>query len=399
MSEYDIAIVGGGVVGTTFACALKDSGFRVALIEAELKSQAVSRAQAYSISLLSSRIFEGMEIWQQIRPQVETYKKVRLSDADSPAAVQFAPQDIGTETLGYVAEHRVLITALQGLLQTCSNVDLFCPAKVVKTEYRSDDAVLDVMLDGEVKQIRSRLVVAADGSRSPLRQQAGIKTFGWQYWQACVVATLKLDAPHNNTAYEWFWHTGPSGILPLPDNRCRIVWTASRSDAEKLLAMDDRTFIETFKSRYGNHFGTPEIEGDRYLFPIQLMHSREYVRSQLALIGDAAHSCHPLGGQGINMGIRDAAALAQVLKTARERGENIASLRVLKRYERWRQWENLIILSITDLLNRTFSNQIFPIVQLRRFSLWFLRNIQPVRSLVFRIMSGLTGRTPQLAQR
>ncbi|BAU14211.1 ubiquinone biosynthesis hydroxylase [Leptolyngbya sp. NIES-3755] len=399
ISEYDIAIVGGGVVGTTFACALKDSGFRVALIEAELKSQAVSRAQAYSISLLSSHIFEGMDIWQQIRPQVETYRKVRLSDANSPAAVQFAPQDIGTETLGYVAEHRVLITALQELLQTCPNVDLLCPAKVVKTEYRSDDAVLDVMLDGEVKQIRSRLVVAADGSRSPLRQQAGIKTFGWQYWQACVVTTMKLDAPHNNTAYEWFWHTGPSGILPLPDNRCRIVWTASRSEAEKLLAMDDRAFIETFKSRYGNHFGTPEMEGDRYLFPIQLMHSREYVRSQLALIGDAAHSCHPLGGQGINMGIRDAAALAQVLKTAHDRGEDIASLKVLKRYERWRQWENLIILSITDLLNRTFSNQIFPIVQLRRFSLWFLRNIPPIRSLVFRIMSGLTGRTPHLAQR
>lgn len=399
ISEYDIAIVGGGVVGTTFACALKDSGFRVALIEAELKSQAVSRAQAYSISLLSSRIFDGMDVWQQIRSQVETYRRVRLSDADCSTAVQFAPNDIGTETLGYVAEHRVLISALQEQLQTCSNVDLLCPAKVVKTEYHTNDVLLDVMLDGAVKQIRSRLVVAADGSRSPLRQQAGIQTFGWQYWQACVVATMKLEVPHNNTAYEWFWHTGPSGILPLPGNRCRIVWTASHSEAKELLAMNDREFIAAFKQRYGAHFGTPEIEGDRYLFPIQLMHSREYVRSQLALIGDAAHSCHPLGGQGINMGIRDAAALAQVLQTAKERGENIASLRVLKRYERWRQWENLMILSITDLLNRTFSNQIFPIVQLRRFSLWFLQNIPPIRSIAFRIMSGLTGRAPQLAQR
>ncbi|MER3433182.1 MAG: 2-octaprenyl-6-methoxyphenyl hydroxylase [Leptolyngbya sp. ERB_1_1] len=399
LSEYDIAIVGGGVVGTTFACALKDSGFRIALIEAELKSQAVSRAQAYSISLLSSRIFKGMGVWQQIRPEVETYKKVRLSDSDFPTSVQFAPCDIGTETLGYVAEHRVLITALQDLLHICSNVEVFCPAKVVKTEYRSDSVVLDVMLNGKVQQIRSRLVVAADGSRSPLRQQAGIKTFGWQYWQACVVATLKLDAPHNNTAYEWFWKTGPSGILPLPDNRCRIVWTASRPEAEALLALDDRSFISAFQERYGSKFGTPEIEGDRYLFPIQLMHSRKYVLPQLALIGDAAHSCHPLGGQGINMGIRDAAALAQVLQTAQERGENIASLRVLKRYERWRQWENLVILSITDLLNRTFSNQIFPIVLLRRFSLWFLRNLPPIRAIVFRLMSGLTGRAPQLAQR
>ncbi|MBD1846449.1 FAD-dependent hydroxylase [Cyanobacteria bacterium FACHB-63] len=397
--DYDIAIVGGGVVGTTFACALKDSGFRVALIEAEMTSLAVSRAQAYSISLLSSRIFEGLNIWQQISPQVETYKNVRLSDADYPTAVQFAPCDIGTETLGYVAEHRVLITALQDLLQTCSNVDRFCPAKVVKTEHQSNAVVLDVMLNGEVQQIRSRLVVAADGSRSPLRQQAGIKTLGWQYWQACVVATLKLDAPHNNTAYEWFWKTGPSGILPLPGNRCRIVWTAPRAEAEELLALDDRAFIEAFQARYGSKFGTPEIEGQRYLFPIQLMHSRKYVLPQFALIGDAAHSCHPLGGQGINMGIRDAAALAQVLQTAQKRGEDIASLRVLKRYERWRQWENLMILSITDLLNRTFSNQIVPIVQIRRLSLWILRTLQPLRTIVFRIMSGLTGRTPQLAQR
>ncbi|MBN8559182.1 MAG: FAD-dependent hydroxylase [Leptolyngbya sp. UWPOB_LEPTO1] len=399
LPEFDIAIVGGGVVGTTFACALKDSGFRIALIEAELTSQAVSRAQAYSISLLSSRIFEGMGIWQEIRSQVETYKRVQLTDANSPNAVKFAPNDIGTETLGYVAEHRVLISALHQLLKSCSNVELLCPAKVVKTEFQANGATLDVMLNGEIQQIRSHLVIAADGSRSPLRQQAGIKTFGWQYGQACVVATLKLESPHDNTAYEWFWSTGPSGILPLTDDRYRIVWTTNRAEAEKLVALDDRQFIETFQQRYGSKFGTPQIEGNRYLFPIQLMHSRRYVLPQLALIGDAAHSCHPLGGQGINMGIRDAAALAQVLQTAQKRGEDIASLKVLRRYERWRQWENLIILSITDILNRTFSNQIFPIVQLRRFSLWFLQNIPPIRSLVFRIMSGLTGRAPQLAQR
>lgn len=399
LPEFDIAIVGGGVVGTTFACALKDSGFRVALIEAELTSQAVSRAQAYSISLLSSRIFEGMGIWQEIRTHVETYKRVQLTDANYPNAVKFAPNDIGTETLGYVAEHRVLISALHQLLKSCSNVELLCPAKVVKTEFQAGGVTLDVMLNGEIHQIRSHLVIAADGSRSPLRQQAGIKTFGWQYGQACVVATLKLESPHDNTAYEWFWSTGPSGILPLTDDRYRIVWTTNRAEAEKLVALDDRQFIETFQQRYGSKFGTPQVEGNRYLFPIQLMHSRRYVLPQLALIGDAAHSCHPLGGQGINMGIRDAAALAQVLQTAQKRGEDIASLKVLRRYERWRQWENLIILGITDILNRTFSNQIFPIVQLRRFSLWFLQNIQPIRSVVFRIMSGLTGRAPQLAQR
>lgn len=397
--DYDIAIVGGGIVGLTFACALKDSGLKIALIEAETQSQAVARSQAYSITLLSSQIFAGLGIWKQVRSQIETYRNVKLLEATRPGGVHFVPEDIGTQTLGYVAEHRVLLTALQEAVQQCSNVTHLCPAKVLKTEFKPDGARLEVAISDQIQRLRTRLVVAADGARSPLRQQAGIKTYGWQYWQACVVATFKLEKPHNHTAYEWFWESGPSGILPLPDNRCRIVWTASRDEADAILALSDEEFIQRFCDRYGSQLGKPELEGKRYVFPVQLMHSSRYVQSGFALIGDAAHSCHPLGGQGINMGIRDAAALAQTIQTAIERGEDFTSLTVLKRYERWRKWENLLILSLTDVLNRAFSNQILPIVLLRRLSLWVLRNIQPIKSLIFRIMTGLTGRTPNLAQR
>jgi 2-octaprenyl-6-methoxyphenol hydroxylase len=397
--DYDIAIVGGGIVGTTFACALKQSGLRVALIEAETQSQAVARSQAYSISLLSSQIFSGLGIWEQVRSQIETYKSVQLLEATRPGGVQFVPADIGTHTLGYVAEHRVLLQALQDDLFQCGNVTHLCPAKVLKTDFLAEGAVLDVAISDQIQSIHTRLVVAADGARSPLRQQSGIKTYGWQYWQACVVATLKLEKPHNHTAYEWFWEGGPSGILPLPDNRCRIVWTASRSEADAILQLSDADFIQRFRDRYGSQLGTPELEGKRYVFPVQLMHSSRYVLPGLALIGDAAHCCHPLGGQGINLGIRDAAALAQVIQTACDRQEDFRQLAVLKRYERWRKWENLLILSLTDLLNRTFSNQIWPIVRLRRCSLWILNHVQPIKSLTFRIMSGLTGRTPNLAQR
>jgi 2-octaprenyl-6-methoxyphenol hydroxylase len=395
--DYDITIVGGGVVGNTFACALKNSGLRVALIESETQSQAVARSQAYSISLLSSQIFAGIRIWDQIRPHIETYKNVQLLESTCPNGVHFVPEDINQPTLGYVAEHRVLLEALQNCLHD-SSIDHLCPAKVLRTEFQKDGAILEVAIADQIRHFRTRLVVAADGSRSPLRQQAGIKTYGWQYWQACVVATFKLQQSHNNTAYEWFWESGPSGILPLPNDRCRIVWTASKEEAQAILALTDEEFIERFTERYGSHLGKPELEGSRYLFPIQLMHSSRYVQPNLALIGDAAHCCHPLGGQGINMGIRDAAALAQVIQTACDRKEDFTTLKVLSRYERWRKWENLLILSMTDLLNRTFSNQILPIIVLRRFSLWILRHVQPIKSLVFRIMSGLTGRVPKLAQ-
>lgn len=397
--DYDLAIVGGGVVGATLACALKDSGLTVVLIEAEAQSIATTRGQAYNISPLSSRIFNGIGIWNQIRPQLETYTKIRLSDADCPNVVQFVPQDLGAQTLGYVAEHQVLIAALQESLRQSSHVTWLCPATVVKTDIQPDGATLEIVADGEAKQIWTRLVVAADGARSPLRQKAGIRTHGWQYWQSCIVATIKPEKSHNHTAYERFWSSGPFAILPLTGDRCRIVWTAPRAEAEAIVALDDDQFLKELTQRYGDHMGKLALEGDRYVFPVRLMHSTRYVLPRLALIGDAAHCCHPVGGQGINMGIRDAAALAQVLQTAHQQGEDIATLKVLKRYERWRKWENLIILGFTDILDRTFSNNVFPIVLVRRLGLWVLQTVLPAKSFALRLMTGLTGRVPKLAQK
>jgi 2-octaprenyl-6-methoxyphenol hydroxylase len=397
--DYDLAIVGGGVVGATLACALKDSGLTVVLIEAEAQSIATTRGQAYNISPLSSRIFNGIGIWNQIRPQLETYTKIRLSDADCPNVVQFVPQDLGAQTLGYVAEHQVLIAALQESLRQSSHVTWLCPATVVKTDIQPDGATLEIVADGEAKQIWTRLVVAADGARSPLRQQAKIRTHGWQYWQSCVVATIKPEKSHNHTAYERFWSSGPFAILPLTGDRCRIVWTAPRAEADAIVALDDDQFLKELTQRYGDHMGKLALEGDRYVFPVRLMHSTRYVLPRLALIGDAAHCCHPVGGQGINMGIRDAAALAQVLQTAHQQGEDIATLKVLKRYERWRKWENLIILGFTDILDRTFSNNVFPIVLVRRLGLWVLQTVLPAKSFALRLMTGLTGRVPKLAQK
>jgi 2-octaprenyl-6-methoxyphenol hydroxylase len=401
--DYDLAIVGGGVVGATLACALQGSGLKVVLVEAEARSQATARGQAYNISPLSSRILDGIGVWNEIRPQLETYTKIRLSDADSPNIVQFLPEDLGAEpltngTLGYVAEHRVLLTALQRSLQQ-SSVTWLCPAKVLKTDFQAQGVCLDVLADGAVQEIRVRLVVGADGARSPLRQQAGIRTHGWQYWQACVVATIKPEKPHHNIAYERFWSSGPFAILPLPNNLCRIVWTAPRAEAEAIAQLDDHAFLQQLSQRFGDQMGKLAVEGERYVFPVQLMHSTRYVLPRLALIGDAAHCCHPVGGQGINMGIRDAAALAQVLQTAHQQGEDLSSLRVLRRYERWRKWENLVILGFTDILDRTFSNHILPIVLVRRFGLLVLQSVWPVKVIALRLMTGLTGKTPELAQK
>ena len=397
--DYDLAIVGGGIVGLTLACALKDSGLSVALIEAKPHSVAAAKGQAYAVHMLSRRIFEGIGVWDKILPQIATYRQVRLSDADHPGVVEFQPTDLGTEALGYVAEHQALLTPLQEFLQECPLVSYLCPVEVVKTQYEPGGVEIDLRVDGESRKIRTRLLVAADGARSRIRTAAGINTRGWQYWQSCIVAFVKPEKPHNDTAYERFWPSGPFAILPLPGNRCRIVWTAPHEEAKALVALDDEQFLAELSLRYGDQMGRLELEGSRFVFSVQLMQSDRYVLSRLALIGDAAHCCHPVGGQGLNMGIRDAAALAQVLQLAHNQGEDIGYLPVLKRYERWRKQENLTILGFTDLLDRMFSNNWLPVVVVRRLALWMLQRVRPLKKFALQLMTGLRGRAPELAQR
>ena len=397
--DYDLAIVGGGIVGATLACALKDSGLRVVLIERSRQSAAVAIGRAYVISLMSGRIFQGIGIWDKILPQITEFGQISLSDAEYPGVVQFYPPDLGTERLGYAAEHRVLLTALQERLENSLNVSWLCPAEVVNAEYKAEAVEIELSADGDRKVIRTRLLVAADGARSRIRETAGIRTQGWHYWQSCVVATIKTERPHNNIAYERFWPSGPMGVLPLPGNRCQVVWTAPHAEAKALKELDEKEFLAELEHRTGGELGHLELDGDRYLFPVQLMHSDRYTLPRLALIGDAAHCCHPVAGQGMNLGIRDAAAIAQILQTAHNSGEDIGDIRVLKRYERWRKTENLTILGFTDFLDRMFSNNFLPVVAIRRLGLWMLRRIHPVKKYALQLMTGLRGRHPELASR
>lgn len=437
--DYDLAIVGGGIIGLTLAAALRNSGLSVVLIEAQAESVAVAKGRAYAISLMSGRIFQGIGILDKILPQITSFGQICLSDADYAGVVQFHPQDLGTDGLGYAAEHRVLLTALQECLQDCSNVSWLCPAEVVGVEYQADAVELEVMVRGEIAQskiqppqppcppiprggpetpppaappltkggkgeevkskIRTRLLVAADGARSRIRSAAGIRTKGWRYWQSCVVATIKPEKPHNNIAYERFWPSGPMGVLPLPGNRFQVVWTSPHEEAKALSELDEKLFLQELERRTAGILGRLQLEGSRYVFPVQLMQSDRYTQPRLALIGDAAHCCHPVAGQGMNLGIRDAAALAQVLQSAHQQGEDIGDIRVLRRYERWRKNENLVILGFTDFLDRMFSNNLLPLVAVRRLGLWMLQRVRPFKSYALQLMTGLRGRHPELASR
>lgn len=396
--ECDVAIVGGGIVGATLASALKDSGIRVVIIEAKPLEVAAAKRQAYAISLLSGLIFQGIGIWDQIFPHIAKFRQIRLSDADYRGIVQFQTQDIGTEFLGYVAEHQIVLTALQEFIAQCPKISWLCPAEVMGVQYEKNGAEIVVKAEGKKYRLRAHLVVGADGARSPIRTWAGIRTRGWRYWQSCVATTIKHQASQNDTAFERFWPTGPMGVLPLPGNRCQVVWTNPHAGAQALKALPEKEFLAQLEIYTGGLLGRLEMAGDRFVFPVQLLQCDRYIKNRLALVGDAAHCCHPVGGQGLNLGIRDAAILAQVLKKAHHGGKDIGDIRVLKPYERWRRQENLAILGFTDFLDRMFSNRWLPLVASRRLGLRTMQAVPPLKVYALQLMTGLRGRAPDLAQ-
>ena len=396
--DCDLVIVGGGIVGATFAAALGGSGLKITIVEAKPLEVAAARTQAYAFSILSSRIYQGIGVWQEILPKIGKFQHIRLSDADFPQVVTFDKQDLNTDYLGYVAQHNVVLTALQKQIARYPNINWLCPAEVVNIVQQDSFSTVTIKLGDTNQTIKTKLVIGADGARSKIRTLANITTRGWKYWQSCIAFTIKHTAAQNDIAYERFWSTGPMGILPLPDNCCQIVWTNPHKRAKDLQSLSEAEFIKELERYTGGSLGNLELVSDRVIFPVQLMQCDRYIKPRLALIGDAAHCCHPVGGQGLNLGIRDAATLAQILTEAVSRGEDIGSLSVLKSYEKWRKQENLAILGFTDFLDRFFSNNWLPVVAVRRLGLWLMAHIKPMKMFALRLMTGLKGKTPSIAK-
>ncbi len=394
--DYDVVIVGGGIVGATLACGLKDSGLKITIIESQQPDVAISKKQAYALTLQTGRILKSIGVWDEIITKITTFYQINLSDSDYHRVVQFMCQDLGTDQLGYVGEHGIILSAMYEFLSQCPNVSWQCPASLKNVNYHPDYVEVEIENQGNLNTFYSKIIVAADGSKSRLREEAGIKTHGWKYWQSCIAMTIKTEKSHQNIAFERFWPSGPMGVLPLPGNRCQVVWTAPHAEAQALKELDETEFLKLLEYRTGGLLGKLELLSDRYVYPVQLMQSDRYIQHRLALVGDAAHCCHPVGGQGLNMGIRDGGALAEVLKIATQKGEDIGQKRVLKRYEGWRQKENLIVLGLTDFLDRTFSGDWTLKVSLRRLGLGVLTKVQIFRYLALRLMTGLIGRAPKL---
>lgn len=399
--DFDVLIAGGGLVGACCAAALAQSGVSVAVLEAraptlqfdpttiDLRVSAISRA--------SERIFRHLAAWDgMVRRRVSPYREMHVWDSAGAGAVHFDSADIAEPSLGYIIENRVIQAALWERLQSLPNVTLLCPSTVASWELR-DNAIH--VRTTEQRVWRARLLIGADGADSRVRELANIVAHGWMYDQHAVVAAVTTEQPHADTAWQRFLPDGPLAFLPLNNGQCSIVWSTTPTHAAQLLELDDAAFAATLEVTFAGRLGRILHCGPRASFALRLQYAQRYVRSRIALIGDAAHSVHPLAGQGANLGFLDAAALAEVVVAAAAAGLDIGDERVLARYERWRKGDNVLMMGAMDGIKRLFGPVPAPLVWLRNAGLQLTDQLTPAKEFFIRRAMGLNGDLPELARR
>ncbi|GMQ90020.1 MAG: FAD-dependent 2-octaprenylphenol hydroxylase [Gammaproteobacteria bacterium] len=416
--EYDVVIVGGGMVGSLLACALGGSPLRVAVLERTAPAAAPKEGydlRVSAITLASCAVFEALGAWPGMqRRRVSELRELRVWDAGGSGTIRFDSADIGEPRLGYIIENSVIVAALQERLQKFANVDYRCPAEIAeivmarshpsarKTDTRQAQASMDrvsVALN-DAQTLNTRLLVGADGAHSLVRRALGIGTTGLDLHQQGIVATVATEKGHEHIAWQRFLPTGPLAFLPLHDPRvCSIVWSADTGRAEELLGLDDAAFLAQLHAAFGDRLGQIVSVSKRAAFPLALSHAKRYTAARAALIGDAAHTVHPLAGQGVNLGFMDAATLAEVILDAGTRMRDVGTLNVLRRYERWRKADNLAMLAVTGAFKYVFGNSWPAVSGLRNLALELTDKAAPVKNVILRRACGLDGDLPQLARR
>ncbi|MBW8709342.1 MAG: FAD-dependent monooxygenase [Alphaproteobacteria bacterium] len=401
MKQVDIVISGGGMVGLPLGLALAQGGLRVVIADAAAPARALDPGFDGRVSALayaSVRMLTALGVWESLAPHAQPIREILVTDGAtgrpaSPFSLHFDAQEVGSPALGHIAENRHIRAALHDAAARQENLQLLAPASIKSLTVEAGRAVAR-LAGGE--EIAAALVIAADGRDSPLRGEMGVQVIGWSYPQTGIVATVEHERPHNGVAYEHFLPSGPFAILPMTGNRSSLVWTEDKKKAPGLLALNEEEFNTELSRRFGAHLGKTRSAGLRWSYPLSFHLARDFVRPRFALAGDCAHGIHPIAGQGLNLGLKDAAALAEVLLDAGRLGRDIGALDTLKRYERWRRFDSFALAASTDALNRLFSNDIAPLRHLRDLGLGIVDSIGPARRFFMRHAGGDIGKLPRL---
>jgi 2-octaprenyl-6-methoxyphenol hydroxylase len=395
----DVVIAGGGFAGLALAVALRNGlgeSFTVTVVDPALALPQSKDMRASAIAAAARRLFEAVGAWQAVAAQAQPILDMvvtdsKLDDAVRPTFLTFGGDVEDGEPFAHMIENRHLIDALTVKARD-AGVDLRADAV---SGFATNARSIDVELKSGEK-VSARLLVGADGARSVVREAAGIAVHGWDYDQSAIVTTVAHERDHNGRAEEHFLPAGPFAILPLTGKRSSIVWTESKAEAARIVALPDAEFHAELETRFGLKLGDIEVAGPRRAFPLGLFTARSFVADRLALIGDAAHIIHPIAGQGLNMGLRDAAALAEVIADAARLGLDPGDANTLERYQRWRRFDTMSMGVATDGLNRLFSNRSDGLRAVRDLGLGLVERMPALKRVFIREAAGFTGEVPRL---
>jgi 2-octaprenyl-6-methoxyphenol hydroxylase len=399
--DCDILIVGGGLNGPALALAAAQAGLKSIVIDAlpeAARTQEDFDGRGYALALSSVRMLDNLGLWERLRPNAQPMREIkvtdgRVGDAQVFLGLHFDSAEIEEGPMGQMVEDRYLRRALLDAMQANPLVEQRAGETVIAQE--TGPAGISVTLaSGETLQ--ARLLVGADGRRSGTAARAGIRRTGWGYGQTALVCAIAHEKPHHGVAHQLFMPPGPLAILPLPGNRSSIVWSETEAQARAINALPDDQYLEVLRPRFGDFLGEISLAGKRFVYPLNLTLANSFIAERLALVGDAAHGMHPIAGQGLNAGLRDVAALADVLSHAQRRGEDIASPLVLARYQQWRRFDTASLAAATDLFNRLFSND-SPLLRFGRdLGMAAINAVPGLRRGFIREAAGITGDLPEL---
>jgi 2-polyprenylphenol 6-hydroxylase len=399
--HFDVAIVGAGIAGSALATALSGQGRRIALIEAQpLSQQALPTektpqdydSRVSALTPKSKGLLERTGAWPQVEAyRLCPYRHMTVWDAQGTGEIDFDADEVGASALGYIVENRAITRALQSRVRECADITLFNPAKLVEYQRLSDGTGQLTLDDGRLLQ--AQLLVAADGALSNVRQMLDFATREWDYGHRAIVATVQTERPHQETAWQRFMPSGPLAFLPLPGTQgrhyCSIVWSQQEAVADRLLGLEDAEFCRELGAALENRLGSVIASSARIAFPLRQRHAVDYVQPGVALIGDAAHTIHPLAGQGINLGLQDVDVLAEEVGSGWKRGINPGELVVLKRYQRRRKGDNLLMMGAMDGFKRLFEQQSLPVRWLRNAGMRRVASLGPLKQQIMKQAMGL----------
>lgn len=404
--DYDVLIIGGGLVGAGLACALGElktvtGKLRIAIIEAIPFRDAAQPSyddRNIALSQASYRIFKTLGLWPDIVAAATPIESIYVSNRGHFGAARLHASDYRVDALGYVAQTRAIGEAFKQRLEALENVNLICPARIVALETNDDIASVTIHHEEQEKRLRCSLLVGADGAKSKTRDLLGITVHRHDHGQTAIVANVTPEHPHNNAAFEHFTDSGPLALLPISEQRCALVYTVWHEQVEEILGLSDEDFLQRLSERFGDRLGRFIKVGKRGTYPLALNRAGQTLSRRAVLIGNAAHSLHPVAGQGFNLGVRDIAVLAETIADALGKNLDIGNEASLNSFQKWRHADQQRIIGFTEGLVSVFSNPLASVSLLRNIGLVAVDLLPPVKKILARQTMGIAGRQPRLAR-